>query len=279
MNLEPNRFHPLKGKPLSPFISKLKALLSDERFRRAIKWCENGCAIVISDGETFKKLVLDQSEEMKMFKTRNFTSFVRQLNLYGFKKVPVNGKADPSKNMKFEHQNFKRENPELMHLVHRTCNPRKNKKVNRSAKTHFTKRTAVLHSTRKRRYNCYSDECVGPDAENSDSETSSITSSDSRSTTPNKVYFASPSPFEPPAAVETAATEQYMYQKLQEEQMVVQLLLSLKNTSPMALSTPSSCEDFQASTSDPVCAPPYNCFIPLAKKAEITRGSTLDLIS
>lgn len=261
MNIEPNRFLPVKGKPLSPFISKLKALLSDERFRRAIKWCENGCAIVISDGETFKKLVLERSEEMKMFKTRNFTSFVRQLNLYGFKKVPVNGKGDPSKNMKFEHQNFKRESPELMHMVHRTCNPRKNK-VSRNGKTQFTKRTATLHSARKSRFKCYSDECVGPDGENSDSETSS--SSDSRSVTPSKGYY--PPAFEPAThdPIEAAAAEQYMYQKLQEEQMVVQLLLSLKNTAPrpMALPTGASCEEFQASPSDQLCGGPCQYYYP-----------------
>lgn len=238
MNIEPTRFLPVKGKPLSPFISKLKALLSDERFRRAIKWCENGCAIVISDGETFKKLVLDRSEEMKMFKTRNFTSFVRQLNLYGFKKVPVNGKGDPSKNMKFEHQNFRRENPELMHLVHRTCPTRKNKKVNRTGKTKFTKRTAALHSARKSRFKCYSDECVGPDGE-SDSENSSMTSSDSRTTTPSKSNFADTSAYEqaPHDPLEASALEQYMYQKIQEEHMVVQLLLSLKNTVPRPMAS------------------------------------------
>lgn len=247
--MENTQFLPVKGKPLSPFISKLKALLGDERFRRAIKWCENGSAIVISDGETFKKLVLDQNEEMKMFKTRNFASFVRQLNLYGFKKVPVNGKADPSKNMKFEHQNFKRDQPEQMYLVHRTC-PRKNKKANRNVKTQFTRRTAVIHNTRGCRYKSYADECVGPDGENSDSETSS--SSDSRSTTPNKQFIGNPS-LEPQSAMETAAAQQYMYQKLQEEQMVVQLLLSLKNPNPLS----TNFEGHQSNnTGNAECTPP-----------------------
>lgn len=262
MNIESSHFLPVKGKPLSPFISKLKALLSDERFRRAIKWCENGHAIVISDGETFKKLVLDRSEEMKMFKTRNFASFVRQLNLYGFKKVPVNGKGDPSKNMKFEHQNFRRENPELMHLVHRRFTPRKTKKVSRNVKTQYTKRNGSLpgkFSNARKEYKCYSDECVGPDEENSDCETSSTTSSSSRSATPNKAAFGNSmnSPFEPEnhdAFAETAAMEEYMYQKLQEEQMVVQLLLSLKNTipRPMPLSAAPNCEEYQGNATTTV---------------------------
>ena len=127
MDIANSLFTPVKGKPLSPFISKLKLLLNEEKYRKAIRWSESGGAILITDGEVFKRQVLDESAEM--FKTRNFTSFVRQLNLYGFRKVPVNGKGDPSKNMEFEHVHFKRNKPELMHLVKRTCPSRKKKRV------------------------------------------------------------------------------------------------------------------------------------------------------
>ena len=61
---------PVKGKPLSPFISKLKLLLSDEKYRKAIRWSESGGAILITDGEAFKRQVLDESAEM--FKNQKF---------------------------------------------------------------------------------------------------------------------------------------------------------------------------------------------------------------
>lgn len=108
-----------KSKPLSPFISKLRFLLNTANHQDAIHWSADGLSIVITDIETFKQSVLDN--EGDMFKTRNFTSFVRQLNLYGFRKVPSNGKTDPTTNMRFEHVHFRRERPDLMQLVHRTC--------------------------------------------------------------------------------------------------------------------------------------------------------------
>jgi hypothetical protein len=245
MNRNSNHIISVKGKPLKPFISILKALLNDERFHRAIRWSENGCAIVISDGETFKKLVLDGSEEM--FKTRNFTSFVRQLNLYGFKKVPINGKGgDPSKNMKFEHQNFRRESPELMHLVHRNCNSRKKIKPENSlnGNQRILKRTCsfqVKFPSKIRRSKYYSDEFVGPDEDNvSDIESEILSNSSSgisseRSTPTKEVTFSHSNSLYEPAkqeALDTTDVREYMQKKLQEEQMVVQLLLSLKNTVP-----------------------------------------------
>ena len=110
-----------KTKPLSPFISKLRFLLNNPKYHHAIHWSADGCYIVVTDIESFKRTILENEEEM--FKTNNFTSFVRQLNLYGFRKIPSNGKCDPMKNMKFEHLYFRREQPDLMHLVHRTCLP------------------------------------------------------------------------------------------------------------------------------------------------------------
>jgi len=116
-----------KGKPLSPFISKLRFLLNGtSKHRNAIHWSSDGRRIVITDVETFKKSVLedgDTNNKDVMFKTKNFTSFVRQLNLYGFRKVPSNGKSDPTTNMRFEHIHFRKERPDLMQYVQRTCFP------------------------------------------------------------------------------------------------------------------------------------------------------------
>lgn len=252
MNIwESTSFGPIKGKPLSPFISKLKLLLNDEKYRRAIRWSENGDAIVITDGETFKKLVLDRSEEM--FKTRNFTSFVRQLNLYGFRKVPVSGKADPSKNMKFEHSHFKRDKPELMHLVHRTCTSRKKKK---SASTC----TALKLDKGKyfaRKCNTYTG-AEGSSEVDEYGEGTEESFGESPHSTPNKdgseFNHSHNSPFEV-ANNGNKALEDYMYQKFQEEQVAVQLLLNLRYSTPSP-----SCEGLQPPPQmqfDPTCYPMY----------------------
>ena len=74
-----------KNRPLSPFISKLRFLLNCTKHQDAIHWSSDGRSIVITNVEVFKQSVLDNDAEM--FKTKNFTSFVRQLNLYGFRKV------------------------------------------------------------------------------------------------------------------------------------------------------------------------------------------------
>lgn len=253
MNRNSTHNFPVKGKPLKPFISILKALLNDERFHRAIKWSENGTALVISDGETFKKLVLDGSEEM--FKTRNFTSFVRQLNLYGFKKVPVSGKGDPSRNMRFEHQHFRREHPELMHLVHRNCNSRKKKKPENvmNGKQRTSKRACSFQArtfpTKRMRVKYFTDKYAGTDEDNSDNSDSEILSTSSsgisseRSTPTKEVTFNCPDSIYEPTKQEALGqvdVQEYMQKKLQEEQMVVQLLLSLRNTVPYLPSMPVS---------------------------------------
>ena len=115
---------PQKCKPVSPFVAKLRLLLQQQKYSNAIRWSQDGRSLVISDIETFKDHVLETEDEM--FKTKNFASFVRQLNLYGFRKLQVNNaKGDPTVDMHFEHPNFRRDRPDLIPLVHRTCNSAK----------------------------------------------------------------------------------------------------------------------------------------------------------
>lgn len=109
-----------KCKPMSPFVAKLRLLLQQQKYNNAIRWSQDGRSLVISDIETFKDHVLETEDEM--FKTKNFASFVRQLNLYGFRKLQINNaKGDPTVDMHFEHPNFRRDRPDLIPLVHRTC--------------------------------------------------------------------------------------------------------------------------------------------------------------
>lgn len=243
-------FTPVKGKPLSPFISKLKLLLSDEKYQKAIRWSESGGAILITDGEAFKRQVLDESAEM--FKTRNFTSFVRQPNLYGFRKVPVNGKGDPSKNMEFEHVHFKRDKPELMHLVHRTCSSRKKKRIAQGTPTAFKRESSTQFGGPPcRKFKLAENEKSGVNSKLRRSDSSFYSESpsssplkgeaDSEEESSGEFNHSRHSPFEVTPASGGNSLIDYYYQKHQEEQIAVQLLLNLRYSS----SSPQSCENCQ----------------------------------
>lgn len=63
------------------FIHKLYSMLEDDSIKHLISWTPSNVSFVISPGEEFSK-VLSQ-----YFKHTNPSSFVRQLNMYGFHKV------------------------------------------------------------------------------------------------------------------------------------------------------------------------------------------------
>uniref|UniRef100_A0A3Q2QGN9 Heat shock transcription factor 5 n=1 Tax=Fundulus heteroclitus TaxID=8078 RepID=A0A3Q2QGN9_FUNHE len=87
----------------------------------AVRWDSRGQAIVI-DQQLFETQILSPgsgtSSAADLFKTTNFSSFVRQLNLYGFKKVdPPAGHREPEGNRLYHHfhnPNFQRSCPHLL---------------------------------------------------------------------------------------------------------------------------------------------------------------------
>eukprot|EP00064_Thunnus_orientalis_P008661 superscaffoldBa00001049_g8684 len=102
------------------FPAKLWRLVNNPA-NRAICWDSSGDVIII-DQQLFEKQILSPgsitSDNADAFKTTNFSSFVRQLNLYGFRKADPANTAPTNvitgTHHHFFNPNFKRNHPELL---------------------------------------------------------------------------------------------------------------------------------------------------------------------
>ncbi|KAL6099107.1 uncharacterized protein ACO6RY_18096 [Pungitius sinensis] len=107
------------------FPAKLWRLVNNP-VNQAICWDREGFVVVI-DQHLFEEQILSPSsssasDNKDVFKTTNFSSFVRQLNLYGFKKADANMRdchADQPQFHYFYNPNFKRNHPELVTSLQR----------------------------------------------------------------------------------------------------------------------------------------------------------------
>lgn len=83
-------------------------------------WSENGTTFIVKQPREFAKIMLP-----RYFKHNNFSSFVRQLNFYGFRKykkeeIVINPTNDESRNWwEFYHDKFVRGREELMAQIRR----------------------------------------------------------------------------------------------------------------------------------------------------------------
>ncbi|KAL7722224.1 Heat stress transcription factor C-1 [Entamoeba marina] len=104
----------------APFIVKLFSLVNSEEYSHLIGWSEehNGKAFIIKDSVKFADEVLPYH-----FKHSNISSFVRQLNIYGFHKL------DSKDGICFKHDFFTREKPFLLERIKRKKN-RKTQSIN-----------------------------------------------------------------------------------------------------------------------------------------------------
>lgn len=111
------------------FVAKLFRMVDEDASTGLIHWTPTGKSFLVANPEEFSKQILP-----KYFKHNNFSSFVRQLNMYGFHKVPPTGFGaavsagglvsvpDATSNWEFAHPNFKRGHPELLGDVKRKSN-------------------------------------------------------------------------------------------------------------------------------------------------------------
>jgi len=91
------------------FVAKLSAMLNDPMLGHLIKWTPDGKGIVVMHSEEFARQVLSS-----YFKHSNFSSFVRQLYLYGFTRVSL-----PNGTVEFTNSNFVRGREDLWGQISR----------------------------------------------------------------------------------------------------------------------------------------------------------------
>ncbi|XP_035521773.1 heat shock factor protein 5 isoform X1 [Morone saxatilis] len=109
------------------FPAKLWRLVNNPA-NKAISWDRDGTFIII-DQHLFERQILSPgtvtSDSPDAFKTTNFSSFVRQLNLYGFRKADpavtdtYHSAGDSGAYHYFHNPNFKRNHPELVASLRR----------------------------------------------------------------------------------------------------------------------------------------------------------------
>lgn len=108
------------GKPMGTnnFVTKLYQMINDPKSQHFIAWTELGTSFVVSNVGEFSRSILGSH-----FKHNNFSSFVRQLNMYGFHKINRTPRAQrtstTSQTWEFSHPKFLRARPDLLDAIKR----------------------------------------------------------------------------------------------------------------------------------------------------------------
>ncbi|GAA5802946.1 hypothetical protein HPULCUR_008421 [Helicostylum pulchrum] len=109
---------PQKSAHANTFVHKLYNMVVDNQFQHLIAWNYTGASFIVCNIMEFARDVLP-----KHFKHNNFSSFVRQLNMYGFHKVNKSprGHRTLAENQiwEFSHSKFLRDRPDLLDDIKR----------------------------------------------------------------------------------------------------------------------------------------------------------------
>ncbi|XP_034693941.1 heat stress transcription factor A-3 isoform X1 [Vitis riparia] len=101
----------LQDNPIPPFLSKTFDIVDDVLLDPIVSWGPTGESFVVWDPVEFSRLVLPRN-----FKHNNFSSFVRQLNTYGFRKID-------SDKWEFANEGFMRGKRHLLKNIRRRKSP------------------------------------------------------------------------------------------------------------------------------------------------------------
>ncbi|XP_051470057.1 heat shock factor protein 2 isoform X2 [Apus apus] len=120
---QPPQPQPSAGAGVPAFLSKLWALVGEDPSSQLITWSQNGQSFLVLDQQRFAKEILP-----KYFKHNNMASFVRQLNMYGFRKVVhvESGivKLERDGPVEFQHPYFKQGREDLLEHIKRKVSSR-----------------------------------------------------------------------------------------------------------------------------------------------------------
>ena len=111
-------------KTVPGFLTKTYDIFSRDEHQEFCGWGSKGDSIVIRQTEQFSKIVLP-----KYFKHSNFQSFVRQLNMYDFRKT----QQDPNHG-EFYHPYFKYGRQDLLVNIKRKANSKDSSNQNKTQK-------------------------------------------------------------------------------------------------------------------------------------------------
>jgi hypothetical protein len=121
---------------IAPFITKTFSLVEEPETAEVVSWMDSGESFVVKNQFIFQMEILP-----RFFRHNNLSSFIRQLNTYGFKKVP-NESFDFEVDVEwliFAHPHFLRGRTDLHSLITRQ----------RSGKRSFTEEDAPETTTQE----------------------------------------------------------------------------------------------------------------------------------